>query len=137
MKIIATIISPKLIINSLLSLFIILLQKPKTRMKFLASCWAGNKKYSHFIFIVSHGLLQSHFFLFVFSFMLKKTLSWVFLPWTPLKHYFIDASFTYWKAYPKVPDYTYNIKIYRLSFPSTLKVKQKTRLKSMYKRRSI
>ena len=50
MKIIVPIIPTNLVTNMLLSFFV-LLQKPKTIIKFSASCWSDNEKYFCFLFI--------------------------------------------------------------------------------------
>ena len=61
MKVIATIIPTDLVTNSLLSSFFLSYNyKPKTRIKFSASWWSGNKKYVCFLFIASRTLLLSH-----------------------------------------------------------------------------
>ena len=41
-------------------LFLPFLTNQKTRIRFLASWWFGNKKYFCFLFIASHALLQSY-----------------------------------------------------------------------------
>ena len=59
MKIIVSVIPTVLVTNSLCPIFV-LLQKPKTRIKFSASWWSDNKKQFCFLFIVSHALLQRY-----------------------------------------------------------------------------
>ena len=50
-------IPSNLVINLFLSFFV-LLEKTKIRMKFLASCWFGNKKYFCVLFIGSCAVLK-------------------------------------------------------------------------------
>ena len=59
MNMIVTIIPTDLVKNSLLSSFV-LFYTSKTRIRFSASWWSGNKKYFCFFFITSCTLLQSH-----------------------------------------------------------------------------
>ena len=50
-------IPSNLVINLFLSFFV-LLEKIKIRVKFLASCWFGNKKYFCVLFIGSCAVLK-------------------------------------------------------------------------------
>ena len=60
MKIIAPIIPTDLVTKSLLSkIFFVISYKPKTKIRFSASSWFGNRKYFCFLFIASRTLLQS------------------------------------------------------------------------------
>ena len=49
--------------------------KPKTRIRFLASCWSGNKKCFYFVFIASPAWLQSH----------AEFNKWIFLHVIPIR----------------------------------------------------